>query len=232
MARIHDLEIERRRRMDAMRQTARRSVLRPRQPWGGAKVGRRKARRSFHPLWLIALPALLLMAYAASQGLRVADALRQVAGLAPRGMAAPAGMAVSVEGFARVVDGDTIVVGGTKVRLHGMDAPELHQGCIDAKGRRSPCGRQARRHLSRLIGWSRVRCRRVTTDRYGRMVAVCHAGDVDLARRMVRDGWAVAYIRYSRAYAAEETQARRARRGMWAGPFTRPETWRHAHPRR
>jgi len=136
----------------------------------------------------------------------------------------------SLTGRARVLDGDTLRINGRRIRLHGMDAPEMHQTCRNERGRRWHCGIEARRHLVSLIGGVRISCYQVTTDHFGRMVAVCRRGRMDLGRRMVRDGWAVAYVRYSRAYVQEETQAKRNRRGIWRGSFVRPEDWRHDQP--
>ena len=136
-----------------------------------------------------------------------------------------------VKGRARVIDGDSLRVKGVEVRLHGIDAPELRQTCRDSRGRRYACGRMARAHLQRLLAGRMVTCRRVTTDRYGRMVAVCTANGEDIGRRMVRDGWAVAFVRYSRHYVSDERAARLARRGLWQGRFVPPSQWRRTHAR-
>ncbi len=136
-----------------------------------------------------------------------------------------------VRGRARVVDGDSIRINGVNVRLHGIDAPELFQTCQNRFGRRYECGERAREHLRNLVGNGRVRCRRVTTDRYGRMVATCRVGGMDIGQRMVRDGWAVAFVRYSRRYVSDERAARLARRGLWAGRFVPPSLWRRMKKR-
>ncbi len=127
----------------------------------------------------------------------------------------------------RIIDGDTLVWKGRRIRLHGMDAPEIEQTCRDARGGTYMCGWRARRHLKEIIAGRPVYCDKVTTDRYGREVAICLVEGVDIGERMVLDGWAVAYIRYSRAYAWAEREARKHRRGLWNGSFVLPETWRH-----
>ncbi len=126
-----------------------------------------------------------------------------------------------------VIDGDTIVWKGRRIRLHGLDAPEMDQTCRDASGEIYMCGWRARRHLKEIIGGRPVYCDRLATDRYGRDIAVCLVEGTDIGERMVRDGWAVAYSRYSMAYEKAEREARRHGRGLWSGSFTLPETWRH-----
>ncbi len=137
----------------------------------------------------------------------------------------------AVRGRARVIDGDSLRVNGMEIRLHGIDAPELRQTCRDERGHRYACGRRAKAYLRRLVASRDVSCRRVATDRYGRMVALCMVDGEDIGRRMVRDGWAVAFVRYSRHYVGDERMARRARRGLWRGRFIPPATWRRLHRR-
>jgi endonuclease YncB( thermonuclease family) len=138
----------------------------------------------------------------------------------------PAGPDEEVSGLARVVDGDSLAVDGTEVRLYGIDAPELHQTCERA-GRPWPCGEAAKRRMAELAAGRLVRCRVRDVDRYRRLVAECSAGGEDLARRLVKDGLAVAET----AGFAEEAEARAARRGLWAGSFVRPAEWRRANHR-
>jgi len=127
------------------------------------------------------------------------------------------------------VDGDSLRRDGADIRLYGIDAPELHQSCSDRNGRDYPCGYQARDVLRRLIDRGAVTCTAVDGDRYGRAVALCRAGDLDLAGEMVRRGFALAYRRHSLDYLDEEAEARRARRGLWQGRFENPDVWRQSH---
>jgi len=126
----------------------------------------------------------------------------------------------------RIHDGDSLRVAGAPIRLHGIDAPELAQHCQDGAGRDYACGERARDALVRLIGRQAVRCLQRDTDRYGRVVAVCSVGGLDLNGEMVRLGWATAYRRYSEAYAPIEAAARAAGTGLWAGRFEMPAEWR------
>lgn len=103
-----------------------------------------------------------------------------------------------------ITDGDTLRINGVTYRIHGVDAPEAKQDCPDGW----PAGRLATTHLQALIAGRSVTCQARDRDRYGRTIAVCFAGGVDLGERMVRDGYAWAFVRYSAAYADEEARAK------------------------
>ncbi len=124
-------------------------------------------------------------------------------------------------GLAHVADGDSVAIAGTRLRLLGIDAPELAQTCRrDERG--YACGETAKGHLAELIAGRRLDCVWERRDKYGRGLARCRAGALDLNAAMVRDGWAVAYG----GYEGEEAEARRNRRGLWAGRFEWPEDFR------
>jgi endonuclease YncB( thermonuclease family) len=129
-----------------------------------------------------------------------------------------------ITGPARVVDGDTIVVGREKVRLEGIDAPESDQTC-QRDGKSWPCGALATATLRSLIRGRSVSCTITGRDRFDRALGVCTAGDAELNAGMVRDGFALAFRRYSDRYAPAEETARAARVGLWSGTFTEP--WEH-----
>lgn len=132
----------------------------------------------------------------------------------------------NIAGNMRVIDGDSLrpADNGHDIRLQGIDAPELGQRCRDARGRDYQCGRQARRHLKAIIAGREVKCRVMDVDRYQRSISVCHAGDTDLNRQMVADGWALAYR--LPIYVPAERSAKNARKGIWQGDFDQPENWR------
>jgi endonuclease YncB( thermonuclease family) len=123
---------------------------------------------------------------------------------------------------ANVSDGDTLKLRGTTYRLWGIDAPEAKQTCPDGW----PAGRLAISHLQSLIAGRSVTCQAKDSDRYGRTVAVCFAGGVDLGERMVRDGYAWALVRYSQNYVDEEVRARSDRRGVHAHGCVPAWEWR------
>jgi endonuclease YncB( thermonuclease family) len=136
--------------------------------------------------------------------------------------------AQTVTGVASVIDGDTIEIRGQRIRLHGIDAPESRQLCLDVQGQRWRCGQQAAFALADEIGRAPVACRVRDYDRYDRAIAVCAQDGADLNEWMVREGWAVAYRRYSRDYIPAENRARQSRRNIWAGQFDMPWDWRRA----
>lgn len=114
-----------------------------------------------------------------------------------------------------VHDGDTLRCGADRVRLFGVDAPEVRRGQTQAQ----PFAYEARDELVRLTR-GRVGCHVVDRDRYGRFVARCWSdASPDLNTALIRSGFATEYRRYSKgAYAAPEAEARQAHRGLWRGP--------------
>lgn len=132
---------------------------------------------------------------------------------------------VALTGATRIVDGDTLVVAGRRVRLAGMDAPEMDQVCLRA-GQDYSCGIVARDALRALLAGREPSCVIKGRDRYGRDLGRCSVAGADLGADLVRRGLAVAYGGYAR----EESEARAAGTGLWAGSFTRPDEWRRAHP--
>ena len=129
----------------------------------------------------------------------------------------------SLAGVPRIADGDSLELAGTRIRLSGIDAPEFGQTCTK-DGSVYACGQMARDMLARLAA-GRIVCEGWERDRYGRLLARCRAGGVDINAAMVDRGWAVAYG----GYQDEERVAREAGRGLWAGSFERPQAWRRVH---
>jgi len=135
-----------------------------------------------------------------------------------------------VAGVASIIDGDTIEIHGQRIRLNGIDAPESAQLCKDAAGKDYRCGQKASLSLADFLKVHRpTSCIAVDRVQFRRMVAVCTAGGVDIGEWMVRKGYAVDWPKYSAGfYAAAENEAKRAKRGVWAGSFERPWEWRRA----
>ncbi len=131
----------------------------------------------------------------------------------------------TLEGVARVIDGDTLDVAGVRVRLHGVDAFERGQTC-DRAGGSWACGAAATAALKERAEGRRLTCQVFETDRYGRKVSRCERDGTDVARALVDEGLALAYRRYSADYIGAEESARARGAGAWAGSFDRPEQWR------
>ena len=135
--------------------------------------------------------------------------------------------AADLSGVPRIVDGDTLAIGATKVRLEGIDAPETDQVCLNAKGAHWACGIDARDKLAAHIGGREINCKSSGTDVYRRTLAICYLANEDLNAWIVQQGWALAYVQYSSAYRHNEGDARVNQRGLWQGAFIAPWDWRH-----
>jgi endonuclease YncB( thermonuclease family) len=146
----------------------------------------------------------------------------------PARVAEPPPAARALSGRAHVIDGDSLKVAGTRVRMFGIDAPEWRQRCRGADGHSYRCGRWAFRALAQRLRSAPVRCEPLARDRFARLVATCYQGNDDLARWLVAQGLALDWPRYSGGtYADAQDAARRAERGLWQGAFVRPWEWRH-----
>ena len=123
-----------------------------------------------------------------------------------------------------VHDGDTLTAltadrTQLKVRLHGIDAPELGQ----------PFRQASKRALSDLVFGKQVTLHTTGTDRYKRTLAHVTVGDIEVDAQMITTGHAWHYKRYDHTAALEaaERNARAARRGLWAdGDAVPPWEWR------
>lgn len=123
----------------------------------------------------------------------------------------------------RVRNGNELVLQGTRVRLLGIDAPQISQRCRDANDRNYWCGKAAKVYLEGLVAGRIVSCDVQYSDVDGRPVATCSAEGADIGEAMVRAGHALRHVRSSSAaYADAEAEARRERRGLWQGKFQRP----------
>src|SRR5215813_11877597 len=134
--------------------------------------------------------------------------------------------AAEVSGVPKIREGDSVVIGATRIRLGGIDAPSTDQLCLNTKGERWTCGVAARDELTKHFGGKSWTCHTRTIDRRGRTVARCDVDGEDIQKWMVTSGWALAFVRISRDYEAAEKTARDAKAGMWQGAFIAPWDWR------
>ncbi len=134
--------------------------------------------------------------------------------------------AADITGIAKIREGDQIQIGGTRIRLAGIDAPSVDQLCLNTKGERWTCGVAARDELMHHTDKKNWSCHTLRIDRRGRAVARCEVDGEDIQKWLVRSGWALAYTRISHDYEADEKAAREAKAGMWQGAFIAPWDWR------
>ena len=134
--------------------------------------------------------------------------------------------AADVTGVAKVREGDSVQIGGTRIRLGGIDAPSVDQLCLNNSGERWTCGVAARDELIKRADNKVWTCKTSRADRRGRQVARCEVDGEDIQKWMVKNGWALAYVRFSKDYEADEKAAREAKAGMWQGAFIAPWDWR------
>lgn len=128
----------------------------------------------------------------------------------------------------RVVDGDSLEINNTRIRIDGIDAPEFFQTCQDANGKNYDCGQEAKQHLQDLIGEHKVDCNCLPKpDRYNRQICECFADETSLNRQMVADGYARVYR--SEKYVADEENAEHEHLGIWQGKHMRPALYRILH---
>lgn len=90
-----------------------------------------------------------------------------------------------------VVDGDTLRCGGTRIRLQGIDAPEMPGHCRPGRDCAPGDPYASSDNLRQLVSGGGMSCRQTDTDRYGRVVALCEVGGVDLSCEQVRSGHAI-----------------------------------------
>ena len=131
-----------------------------------------------------------------------------------------------------VTDGDSLKIGKEKIRLSGIDAPEMKQICYDENHLPYACGHVAKIQLESFIKnseYSKIYCYYSERDKYNRILGECMLGEqstLNINTYMVYWGYAVAYLRYSEKYIEQQERAKKLNYGLWAGNFDMPEEWR------
>tara|TARA_A100000164_G_C21652879_1_gene651124 strand:- start:136 stop:639 length:504 start_codon:yes stop_codon:yes gene_type:complete len=139
-----------------------------------------------------------------------------------------------ISGIARIIDGDTIKIDNRKVRLHGIDAPEIKQLCqriflsisFISFEKNYECGEVSKKKLESYVKNNLIKCKIEGIDRYKRILGTCYKNTININSRMVRNGYAVAYKKYSKRYLNLEMEAKREKLGLWEGKFEMPWDWR------
>jgi len=127
----------------------------------------------------------------------------------------------------KIVDGDTIILNGEKIRFSGIDTPELKQTCIQGDQKLN-CGMHAKLLLLKKIGNNIPKCISEGKDIYKRTLAECFINGESLSSFLVRSGYAFAYRKYSKKFIKDEEFAKANKLGMWAMTFQYPWDFRKA----
>jgi endonuclease YncB( thermonuclease family) len=161
-------------------------------------------------------------------------ALAMAAGLA---IAAVASRAVADDlpiyrGSAEVAGPAMLSLDGKRVVLWGVDAPVRGQPCY-AGNKTWDCATASAKTLLNLVGDQEIACEQRRVDQFGRVFAICKAGEVDVNRALVEAGMAVALPKETTDYVAAEAEAKAKNIGVWRGPFSAPADYREmlaGHP--
>jgi endonuclease YncB( thermonuclease family) len=139
-----------------------------------------------------------------------------------------------ISGIAKVTDGDTIRIEGKKIRFFGIDAPEKKQQCkkpwltisFISFNKNYPCGQISTDKLKKKINNKLLICKWSNKDRYKRYIAECFKDKTNINAWMVRNGYAVAYRKYSKKFVSQEIFAKKEKLGLWSGTFMMPWDYR------
>ena len=140
-----------------------------------------------------------------------------------------------ISGKAKVIDGDTIKINKKKIRLFGIDAPENKQVCkkiylsffIFNFQKDYKWWEKSTLALFKKLKDKRVKCvLKESKDKYKRNIGICYVKNQDINKWLVKNGYALAYKRYSKKYVLDEQYAKKNKLGVWRGTFIEPEKWR------
>ena len=131
----------------------------------------------------------------------------------------------TIIGKAKIIDGDTIHIGKNKIRLHGIEAPEINQKC-EIKKKKWNCGIKSKKALENFVLKKEVYCEIIDIDQYKRFIGICFVNNKSMNQHMVKSGWAIAYRYYSFDYVKDEEIAKNNKIGIWQGSFIEPYLYR------
>jgi endonuclease YncB( thermonuclease family) len=149
-------------------------------------------------------------------------------------LASAVGFQPVITGTGQVVNGYTLTIADQRVRLAGIDAPDLRQYCYDGQGKAYQCGRRAADALAKLVGQSKLICS-VADARAA--LGICRSSKGDVGLGLIRLGYAVTVqnralsVNQMRDYAEAERAAKAEKVGLWSGRFKLPARWRLADKR-
>ncbi len=132
-----------------------------------------------------------------------------------------------LSGQASIIDGDTLEIHGTVIRLWGIDAPESSQLCHDEHGQVYPCGATSAKDLDAFIAKRPVVCKPANQSRDEGIVAECSVDGIDLSDWLVRNGSALDWPEHSEwRFSDAQLEAEHASRGIWKGYYIKPWLFR------
>lgn len=136
-------------------------------------------------------------------------------------------------GKARAIDGDSIKVNNSEIRLFGIDAPEYKQKCLDKNNDEYSCGMVSQDFLSKLINGKQLECFYAEKDKYDRFLSKCFVQKLSVNEEMIKSGMAVIYnfSESSKKMDELEEYAKRNKFGIWQGSFELPKNYRKNNPR-
>ena len=135
-------------------------------------------------------------------------------------------------GSAEVTGPAMLKLEGKRILLWGVDAPVRGQPC-HAGDKKWDCATASAKTLLNIVGNQEISCETRRVDQFGRVFAVCKAGELDINRTLVEAGMAVALPKETTDYVAAEATAKSKSIGVWRGPFMAPADYREmqtGHP--
>lgn len=133
-----------------------------------------------------------------------------------------------ISGIARVIDGDTIAIEDSRIRLSKIDAPEMKQKCLDKKSIQYLCGEVSKAFLKKMIDGKQVVCSYEERDMYNRYLGTCTTENININYELVKNGMAVIYNQKDADLTLKqfEIEAGDKRLGIWQGAFEEPKEYR------
>ncbi|MDR1694992.1 MAG: thermonuclease family protein [Lactobacillaceae bacterium] len=123
----------------------------------------------------------------------------------------------------KVLDGDSLIINDSEVRLIGVDAPEYRQICFDEEEIIYDCSEEAKNALVEIINGGKIECVKLGKDIYDRNLSECFTEELNINIELLKSGWAVLYRSEEKTYVKAQREARENKRGLWRGRFMKPE---------
>jgi endonuclease YncB( thermonuclease family) len=128
-------------------------------------------------------------------------------------------------GAAEVTGPAMLRLQGKRILLWGVDAPVRGQPCRSGN-KTWDCATASAKTLLNIVGNQEISCETRRVDQFGRVFAICKAGETDINRALVEAGMAVALPEETTDYVAAEAAAKDKGIGVWRGPFMAPADYR------